>query len=117
MGSIQAGVPLSRVNTNAGADDDDDDDHDDDSRLAKPAKFVRVLTLKPVHLEEDCPITTFSGKKKKTLFCKRTNNNYKFKGCFPRGRVSLNVFQILNGCIVEYYNFIGPFAKKLENLL
>ena len=68
MGSIQAGVPLSRVNTNAGADDDDDDDHDDDSRLAKPAKFVRVLTLKPVHLEEDCPITTFSGKKKKHFF-------------------------------------------------
>ncbi|CAH3028160.1 unnamed protein product, partial [Porites evermanni] len=58
VGSIQAGVPLSRVNTNAGADDDDDDDHDDDSRLAKLAKFVRVLTLKPVHLEEDCPITT-----------------------------------------------------------
>ena len=67
VGSIQAGVPLSRVNTNPDNDDDDDDNDDDDyddRRLAKLAKFVTVGTLKPVHLEEDCPITTFSEKKK-----------------------------------------------------
>ena len=30
MGSIQGGVPLSRVNTSPDDDDDDDDDNDDD---------------------------------------------------------------------------------------
>ena len=31
MGSIQGGVPLSRVNTSPDNDDDDDDDDDDDN--------------------------------------------------------------------------------------
>ena len=67
------------------------------------ANSVTVRTLKQVNLEKDCPITTFSEKKDSQLFCKRTNNNHKFKDCFLRGQVSLNGFQILNGCIVEFY--------------
>ena len=78
------------------------------------ANFVTVRTLKQVNWEKDCPITTFSEKKDSQLFCKRTNNNHKFKDCFLRGQVSLNGFQILNGCIVEFY---WSVCKKLENLL
>ena len=68
VGSTQAGVPLSTVNTNL--DDDDDDDDDDDRRFAKLAKFVTVRTLKPVHLEEDSPITTFLENKTLNFFAK-----------------------------------------------
>ena len=42
---------------------------------------------------------------------------HKFEGCFLRGRVRSNGYKVFNGCIVEYLNFIGPFAKKLEYLL
>ena len=42
---------------------------------------------------------------------KRTNNVHRFEDCFLRGQVSSNGFK------VTYLNFIGPFAKKLENLL
>ena len=96
VGSTQAGVPLSTVNTNP-----DDDEDDDDRTFAKLAKFVRVRTLKPVDLEEDSPITKFLENKTLNFFCKGTNNNHKFKGCFVRDQVSLNGFQIFNGCIVE----------------
>ena len=72
MGSTQAGVPLSTVNTNPDDDDDDDDDDedDDDRRFAKLAKFVTVRTLKPVHLEEDSPITKFLENKTLNFFAK-----------------------------------------------
>ena len=103
VGSIQAGVPLSRGRIQ--------------TRVMMMmttttttmmiggllANFVTVRTLKQVNLEKDCPITTFSEKKDSQLFCKRTNNNHKFKDWFLRGQVSLNGFQILNGCIVEFY--------------
>ena len=48
---------------------------------------------------------------------KRTNNIHRFEGCFLRGQVSSKGFKVFNECIVEYLNFNGPFAKKLENLL
>ena len=48
---------------------------------------------------------------------KRTNNVHRFEDCFLRGQVSANGFKVFNDCIVAYLNFIGPFAKKLENLL
>ena len=51
------------------------------------------------------------------FFCKQTNKIHKFEGCFLRGQVSSNGYKVFNGCIVEYLNFIGPFAKKLEYLL
>ena len=102
------------MNTNPSDDDDDDDndDDDDDRRLASELRYsadTQTGTLKG-----RLPITTFSEKKDSQLFCKRTNNNHKFKDCFLRGQVSLNGFQILNGCIVEFY---WSVCKKLENLL
>ena len=48
---------------------------------------------------------------------KPTNNAHRFEDCFLRGPVSSNGFKVFNDCIVEYLNFIGLFAKKLENLL
>ena len=45
------------------------------------------------------------------------NNIHQFEGCFLRGQVSSNGFKNFNGCIVGYFNFIGPSAKTLENLL
>ena len=54
-----------------------------------------------------------SGNKRFSIFfCKQTNKIHKFDGCFDPGRpgwVSSNGYKVLN--------FIGPFAKKLENLL
>ena len=74
VGSTQAGVPLSTVNTNPDDDDDDDDDDEDDDdgdrTFAKLAKFVTVRTLKPVHLEEDSPITKFLENKTLNFFAK-----------------------------------------------
>ena len=56
--------------------------------------------------------------KTKTLifFCKRTNKILRFEGCFLRGQVSSNGFKVFNGLHCWTLNFIGPFAKKLENL-
>ena len=77
-----------------------------------------MRTLKPGHLEEDCPITTFSEKKDSQLSfffffaygpC---NNIHQFEGCFLRGQVSPNGFKAFKGCIVEYLSFIGLSAKK-----
>ena len=59
----------------------------------------------------------FLETKDSQVFCKQTNKINKFEGCFLRGRVSSNGYKVFNGCIVEYLNFIGPFAKKLEYLL
>ena len=39
---------------------------------------------------------------------------HRFEGCFLRGQVRSNGFQRLNCWTL---NFIGPFAKKIENLL
>ena len=79
--------------------------------------LITVRLLKLGHLEKHYPITTFFGKQKIfKFFCKQTDSIHKFEGCFLRGQVSSNGFKVFNGCIVEYLNFIGPFAKKLENL-
>ena len=51
------------------------------------------------------------------VLSKRTNNVHRFEDCFLRGQASANGFKVFNDCIVAYLNFIGPFAKKLENLL
>ena len=56
------------------------------------------------------------NKRFSSFFCKQADNIHKFEGCFLRGQVSSNGFKVFNGCIVECLNFIGPFAKKLENL-
>ena len=40
---------------------------------------LTVRTLKPGHLEEDCPITTFSEMNDFQVFCKQTNNIHKFQ--------------------------------------
>ena len=64
--------------------------------------IITVRLLEPGHLEEDYPITTVFENKRFSTF---------WGGCFLRGQVSLNGFKVFNGCI------IGPFAKKLENLL
>ena len=74
---------------------------------------------KPENLEDDCPITMFSGNKRfSSFFANRPIKIiHKFEGCFLRGRVRSNGYKVFNGCIVEYLNFMGPFAKKLEYLL
>ena len=78
---------------------------------------LTVRTLKPGHLEEDCPITTFSENKiLKSFFFSFAygpcNNIHQFEGCFLRGQVSSNGFKVFNGCIVQYMRFIGPSVKK-----
>ena len=50
------------------------------------------------------------------FFGKRTNKILRFEGCFLRGQVSSNGFKVFNGLHCWTLNFIGPFAKKLENL-
>ena len=40
---------------------------------------LTVRTLKTGHLEEDCPITTFSETNDFQVFCKQTNNIHKFQ--------------------------------------
>lgn len=40
---------------------------------------LTVWTLKPGHLEEDYPITTFSETNDFQVFCKQTNNIHKFQ--------------------------------------
>ena len=67
--------------------------------------------------------STFFENKILTFFCKRTSNIHKyFEGCFVRGQVCSNgflkSFQWLYHNMHSWtLNFIGPFAKKLENLL
>ena len=79
---------------------------------------LTVRTLKPGHLEEDCPIQRFLETRFSRFFAYGPCNNiYQFEGCFPRGQVSSNAFKNFSGCIVEYLNFIGLSAKTLENLL
>ena len=77
---------------------------------------LTVRTLKPGHLEEDCPIKAFSENNILEFFL-HTGRATTFEGCFPRGQVSSNGFKNFNGCIVGYLNFIGLSAKTLENLL
>ena len=45
------------------------------------------------------------------------NNIGKYEGCFLGALVNSNGFKAFNFCVVEFLNFIGPLAKKLENLL
>ena len=70
--------------------------------VSKEFNFT-VRTLKPGHLEEDCPVTKFSFSKQKIFkfFCKWTNVIHKFEVCFLSGQVSLNSFEVFNSCIVE----------------
>ena len=51
------------------------------------------------------------------FFCNGTNNIVKFEGCFLRALVNSNGFKAFNGCTIEFLNFTGLLAKKLENLL
>ena len=79
---------------------------------------LTVRTLKPGHLEEDCPITTFSENKILEFFAHGPYNSiHQFEGCFLRGQVSSNGFKHFDGCIDGYLNFIGLSAKTLEKLL
>ena len=63
------------------------------SWLFQLVQFVTVRLLEPGHLEEDHPVTRFMKTKDSQVFCKRTNNFHKFKGCFLRGQVSSNGFK------------------------
>ena len=79
---------------------------------------LTVRTLKPGHLEDDCPITTFSENKILEFFAYGPYNSiHQFEGCFLRGQVSSNGFKHFDGCIDGYLNFIGLSAKTLEKLL
>ena len=48
------------------------------------------------------------------FFCKRNNNIHEFEGCFLRGQVSSNSFQVFNGWIVEPWIYWSACKKKLR---
>ena len=70
------------------------------------------------NLEEDYPITTvFWNQKILKFFYKWINNIHESEGCFLRGRVGANSFNVFNSCIVDPWISQVWLQKKFENLL
>ena len=73
------------------------------------------------HFAEDYPITTISDRKQKIFksFCKRAN---KIQDSTIQPLKTLKPFELIwplreQGTFLEFRNILGPFGKKIENLL
>ena len=88
------------------------------SQLSRTVARRLKQALQPVHLEEVCPNHNVICKQKILNFLfKRTNNIHKFEGCFLRGQVSSNGFNVFNGRKVEPWILLVRLQKTWESFV